>query len=780
MRNRRVAVRLFSALILLLGAWWNVRDARRVDLTVLQERAEVAVPLDAQLSLTQSFVPLTNHLTALEFNAQVARTSSNPNAMLTLHLRRDTLGSPDLARTQITLAFLRDNPQFTFSFPPESDSSGRTYYVMIETDAEPGALALWASLDNAFDDGALYPNGQPTLQDLTMRAYGQVTFDGMLSDFFAHVEEFFFLLGFTLVLASVGAGCLAAFRVHGGETLSEHPVTALFLGSALAPVSFAVASLFPLLLSRALVLALTVGALCAAGLFLLRARDKRIFGRLNISDFLLALFFSFALAVRVLQIADLGAPLWVDGLIHENLVEMILAELRLPPDSLYHLGFHSLVAFVHDVLNISEPELILRIGAWASALTGLSLWALARKLLNDDFAALCAACVIWFFAPFPSYLLTWSRLPFLLGLAFLPIAITVTLDALERGGRGRLAYASLIVAGLALTHYGAVSLWGMFVVVWIIISLSSPALLSPTLRSGDLRPEKGKGVARAFIVAFPAIFLLGARLASNLFNPRLPTLIASSRVIAEQIDPAYLFQLTLRHGGIWVWGVATFGMLVALFAQRRIFWLLVTWFGVEFLLARVQAPFFGEVIANTTNTIIALCVTLALFGGMVGKWVMEVGSRGLEVGGWKQRVCWLSALGYLLVLALMGGRNLVGVVNPVTVQFTPADARAMEWINANTTPEARFMANSFYWGGARYLPVDGGGWVRAFTNRVVEFPHTQEQAAHARELIREKNISHVYLGHGSGLLERALFDSRDFQVMYDKEGVRIYQVKSEK
>lgn len=762
----RIAFRISFALALLLLAWWNVREARRIDLTVLQDRAEVAIPLAAHHSLAQSFTPRVNHLTALEFNAQLVRVSANPNASLTLHLRRALTDTNDLAASQISLASLRANPQFTFSFPPEAVSQDKTYFVLLETDAEADTLALWASSDKAFDNGALYVDGKMQTNDLAVRAYGEIEWMDLFGDLFAHADAYVFLLALTFAFGFVGMGLLVALRVQ----MENGIITALYTSLALAPILYALLGIFNLPLYRVAIIVISVLAVLFAGFFLARARVEisRTINSFRLAHFLLAFFFLCALATRVLQSAEVDAPLWVDGLTHENFVEAIIARGGIPSDTLYHVGFHSLVAFLNGVTNLDPPALILLVGAWLSALTGLSVFVLARKIFADDFAALTSACILWFFAPFPAYLITWSRSPFLLGLAFLPVAVTVSLDALERGSRARIGIAALLVAGLALSHYGTLSFWAMFVLVWFFIQ-PSPLLPLPFRERAVMRG------LRFVLIILPTVFLLGARLAINLFNPRLGALVASSRAVAEQSDPVYLFQITLRYGGLWVWSIGILGMILALVTQRKIFLLLGGWFFAEFLLARVQAPFFGEVIANMTNWMIALSLPLALFGGAVAKWLMADGR-------WQSSKSYsLSAICYLLVLSFIGGRNSVGIVNPATVQFTPADARAMEWIQTNTPTDAAFLANSFYWGETRYLPVDGGGWIRAFTQRAVQIPLTAEEAQRARDLIRAKNITYVYLGRGSGSLERARFDSPDeFELVYDHEGVRIYQVKSKK
>ncbi|HEY6041502.1 MAG TPA: hypothetical protein VIX58_05180, partial [Anaerolineae bacterium] len=356
----------------------------------------------------------------------------------------------------------------------------------------------------------------------------------------------------------------------------------------------------------------------------------------------------------------------------------------------------------------------------------------------------------WFFAPFPSYLITWSRLPFLLGLAFLPLAIRLALDV---PGRSRFILAAPVVVGLVLSHIGTFSLWAVFLLIYLIAN----------------RAVTARSLLDVVLTALPALVLAGARLVPQLSDPRTGALISSSRNVAEQIDPAYLFQISLRFGGMWVWGVGIAGALVALFLDRKILWLLLGWFATEYLLGRVQSVFFGELLANTTNWIIALCIPLALLAGVLAKWLRA-----------NARSCishQIIPLGYLLILAFLGGRNLVGIVNPSTLLLTPADAQAMEWIRLNTSQSAKFLVNSFYWSEARYLPADGGGWLPAFTRRAVKYPRTAEEAKNIRNLIRDDHIEYIYLGRGQGVLERALFNStKEFGLVYDRDGARVYQV----
>lgn len=77
-----------------------------------------------------------------------------------LHLKESVDASQDLATVHLNASLLRDNAYATFMFEPQPESSGRSYYLSVESpESVPGdAVSLWAYNQVDLDDAQRYEN----------------------------------------------------------------------------------------------------------------------------------------------------------------------------------------------------------------------------------------------------------------------------------------------------------------------------------------------------------------------------------------------------------------------------------------------------------------------------------------------------------------------------------------------------------------------------------------------------------------------------------------------
>ncbi len=132
----------------------------------------------------------------------------------------------------------------------------------------------------------------------------------------------------------------------------------------------------------------------------------------------------------------------------------------------------------------------------------------------------------------------------------------------------------------------------------------------------------------------------------------------------------------------------------------------------------------------------------------------------------------------LVLLAAAGGLSQIGVLNPTTLLYGPADQQAMAWIRANLPGDARFLVNSRYWSSEQIVPADGGGWIPLMTGRENRYLQDKNALARLTETISREKITHIYLGRFSGFLTRSTFegDSGRYQRVYHAGGIDIYAI----
>ena len=130
----------------------------------------------------------------------------------------------------------------------------------------------------------------------------------------------------------------------------------------------------------------------------------------------------------------------------------------------------------------------------------------------------------------------------------------------------------------------------------------------------------------------------------------------------------------------------------------------------------------------------------------------------------------------LLFCILLAGYKQLATSNPKVVMVTPADVKAFKWIESNTSSNAKFLINSFEWG-YEFKPVDGGGWINAFTHRPVFFFSVNVDRDSMKEFINEKMIEYVYLGNGLRTISSDWF--HDECLVFHEDNIKIYGVNQQ-
>lgn len=445
-----------------------------------------------------------------------------------------------------------------------------------------------------------------------------------------------------------------------------------------------------------------------------------------------------AFAVSLAQFADLPAPLWVDSYRHAADIHVILAHAHAPFDRIYHFGFHYIVAWVVKLSGASIPAAMILVGQLIIVQIGLSFFAFGKRLTNSTIVGLASAACVWFFAPTPMYFLTWGRYPLLLGIAILPLALIAAMDWLDAprfDGRTAL-FAIITLVGLANAHVRLLAFYVAFIAIYV--------------RWRRISARRVTWFALALVV------LVGGGVALVLLQPAGVHNLTAVVTFWSGIDFTTAFAILRSHYGVWVWLAAVCGLGVVIAQRCAPALLVVAWFGVLVVCA-VLFALLGLPLLEVPIVLLMAFFPAALLIGELARALHER-VRHQRFLAWLERAV-------ALCLVLLGAREMLSIFNPITILFTRADERAMQWIVTNTPDDARFLVNTFEWYPNTYVPTDGGAWIPYFTQRAIVTSPAE-------------SFTYVYLGHRAGVWRaRDFTDPTRYALVYDADGIRIWQAK---
>jgi hypothetical protein len=438
-----------------------------------------------------------------------------------------------------------------------------------------------------------------------------------------------------------------------------------------------------------------------------------------------------------------------------------------------------------------------------------------------------AGLVVGLLSIMPAYYVSWGRYTQLTGLLLLPPLAIVWDTWLRRPSRQGWLCAAVLLAGLSIIHvrvliFAAALLVALFV-IWA-ASAERAALRARLLPALAL-------AGGALALAFPWLWQLALqRLAPAVDNPEVLAGNTGYNALSEGLlwtrSNPLLIVLALLAA---LWGLLRRARSVAV----MIGWLLLLALLANPWLASYLAPVAGVLLAGwglaQRQPLLALAGVLLLLLNPVlvslpYLWLItnDVVVISLYIplsvllGGGAHLLStrlaasfprWWPALrpagaGALALLALWGTWNMRDVINQTTVFASAADVAAIEWVESNTAPDARFLINATGWFSHIDRGADGGWWLLPLAGRWTSTPPaiydygpptyaarmralSREIAsfdkAHASELyalIDREAITHIYLGTSDAPIDAAVFaDHPAFEQIYAQDGVTIFAVR---
>jgi hypothetical protein len=401
----------------------------------------------------------------------------------------------------------------------------------------------------------------------------------------------------------------------------------------------------------------------------------------------------------------------------------------------YHFGFHSNAAFVHWITGIEVTQSVLLTGQVLMSCSVLSVAVLLAVLGAPAWAGVWAVLLVGFALMLPSYFVNWGRYTQLTGQVVLVATLAgwvALAEHVAHAAPGRrwpelwravahhwclLLLAALATAALLLTHYRVVLFGALFVGSYllalllaarsarVVAALTGAALLSVALALALVAPWL-LNVLEGYLLRNATSMVSG--------GPGSAQLAVTARLSA--VHPFYMPRLVV--------GAAFVGLLVAGWRRQWRIALPAGWAVLLVLTVVPQAAGLpGRGLIDYLTAYSALYLTLPLLVG----YLVALVQAGLGRLGARWRVPPLAGMA-LLVLLLAGGvawgaPTRLTMIDGSTQLVSQADMAAMRWIREHTSPDARFLVNSFpSYGGTLIVGSDAGWWLPLLTGRASTLP----------------------------------------------------------
>ncbi|MBK7317918.1 hypothetical protein [Candidatus Villigracilis affinis] len=148
----------------------------------------------------------------------------------------------------------------------------------------------------------------------------------------------------------------------------------------------------------------------------------------------LIIFFLFILLLRLIFIRDLLVPAYSDSVLHLQIVRDLLNPEQAPqafyrlssdPRHYYHVGFHSLAAFLSGGTSTSAEQTILLLGQYFQSLAIIAVFPLTRILTKNSLSAWAVMSIAGLILTIPAYASNWGKYPSIASLTGIIFGLTL-------------------------------------------------------------------------------------------------------------------------------------------------------------------------------------------------------------------------------------------------------------------------------------------------------------------------------------------------------------------
>jgi hypothetical protein len=782
--------------------------------------------LDVQTSLGQSFVSRRPNLNGItiwmttssgQTNESTSDISNHINVKLYLDPRES---SPVFATTIITPASVNSTP-ITISIPDQKNPGGQNYYLQLTKDS--GAIQINGRNEDAYPLGQAYLNEKAINADIAFRLCYNYDFLALVQDIKQSTGYLWIVAPLLVILWLPGWLLLDLSGFRSRFDFGEQTAISTGLSLALIPVVMLWTTILKIkwtsggvFFATGFLLAICIARLVYIGFTSHRNLPKldsspsqsqtilptRIFKFLTSKSFALILIFLVSLAVRLIMVRDLATPAWVDSVHHALITRLILNYGSYPATYMpfwdinptaYHPGFHSIAAAFTWLSNLDLAQSLLILGQVLNAFSIFSVYLFTTSLTRSSTAGLFAAIITGFLTPMPAYYTSWGRYTELTGLLLLPVVLTLIQLCMDENAPRRrgwiIVLGGITAGGLFMIHYR--------VIVFLACLIFSYLIFYIVRKREDLQVKPGRLLAYVLaivVLGIASVFPWFLHTLKSTVLPIVNTPITTSVLFFQDFSWPYLTSALGKQSLV----LAGLGLLRGMIKHRRFTFILIVWILILFFLGNMAAlKLPGGGLISTSSVEIMLFIPISILGGYFIDQILI---------NWKDLIpkqFIRPSLGIILILsgfvAFLGAKQLVSIINPITILSRTADLPAIKWLGDHIPENETIVINPFAWGYGLYGGSDGGFWISPLSGRVTLPPpvlyglggeakkiiqHSQQVISLSPdpsalwEYLNSQQLHYIYIGAKGGVIPpEKLASSGLFSVLYHHDGVWIFRVK---
>jgi len=781
------------------------------------------IPLDNEQILGQSF---TAHFNGLAAVGLIINPETAGRGAIRFSLYEAPGQETALRQVDIPLASFAYPALTYFRFPPISGSNLKDYFFSIEWKGDQ-AISVGAADGSAYPDGAAYLGLEPQDKQLTFDLnYGRrMMLIGLAQEMLAWLA---FILT-AIFLFCIPGWALLVTLYPGWGTLRFWTKLCLASGAGIA--------IYPILMLWTSLIGMKMGPAFAwlppiVGIVTILIQNR---GKLRIrtvpsfrlllpswSDAAMLIVVALVTLVRFWVIRSLPLPMWGDSYQHTVITQLIVdngglfknwqpfADLN---SFTYHFGFHSLAAAFHCVTQLSMAQSVLWTGQIVNILAVITLYPLALRLNTNPWSGVFAVLLAGLVFSMPMFYLNWGRYTQLTGLALLAVWAFLVWDFLDshKIAWKPLILSSILLAGLALTHYRVLIFALVFLLAYLVFYFQ--------------RNRFASNLKQIIIICGIAFGLAIPWYIDTLYG-RLWSIFSNLVTLAPSQRPINAFEINVvgdlfSYLPAWIWLALPVLIGLSIWKHQHSTIFITIWWLLLFLLANPQwlnLPGMG--VLSTFAVMISLYFPASVIIGSSIGWLIDT----LQVAGEPVNLDRRTSQQYLtaglsvfliLVVVLAIIVNIPSRTREISyAEFSLAtrpDVRAAEWMKQNLPADSKLLVNSFFaFNDTAIVGSDGGWWLPILANRQTNLPplaYITEKSAQQdyaswtnslTESIVNKGISHpdiiqelklrgikyLYIGQKqggvnstSGLLQpETLLTNPQFQPIYHQDRVWVFKL----